>query len=196
MATHENVMATILATHERVMLACLDGADMRDDEPTETQDAEWFELDLPQPPSEALTPAPAATPAPALEPPAPAPAPAPPAAREEQAAQIDAPGLAATLAELIAERTGYPADAVGLDTDLQGELGIDSIKKVEILGMFQRTYGFGTGERPSAMESLSPARTPRQAIEALLGLLGSSGTEHTNCDGTAARIVPVAEGAP
>jgi acyl carrier protein len=87
---------------------------------------------------------------------------------------------------------------VRADTDLQGELGIDSIKKVEILGMFQRAYGFGSAERPSAMESLSQARTPREAVDVLHGLLSGSAAPTGN--GTAAdataRFVPVAEGAP
>ncbi|MEW6167478.1 MAG: beta-ketoacyl synthase N-terminal-like domain-containing protein, partial [Pseudomonadota bacterium] len=39
---------------------------------------------------------------------------------------------------LVAERTGYPEDMLGLEADLEAELGIDSIKRVEILGAFQK----------------------------------------------------------
>src|SRR5262249_51459619 len=35
--------------------------------------------------------------------------------------------------ETVAEKTGYPRDLVGLDMDLEADLGIDSIKRVEIL---------------------------------------------------------------
>ena len=41
--------------------------------------------------------------------------------------------LADTLRNLIAEKTGYPTDMLEDDMDLEGELGVDSIKQVEIL---------------------------------------------------------------
>ena len=41
------------------------------------------------------------------------------------------------LLDLVSERTGYPTDMLGLDQDLEADLGIDSIKRVEILGAFQ-----------------------------------------------------------
>ncbi len=41
--------------------------------------------------------------------------------------------LADTLRELIAEKTGYPNDMLEDDMDLEAELGVDSIKQVEIL---------------------------------------------------------------
>jgi acyl carrier protein len=115
------------------------------------------------------------------------------------AVPVDGAALTSTLVGLIGDRTGYPPDVVGTDTDLQGELGIDSIKKVEILGMFQRAYGFGTSERPSAMESLSRVTTPREAVDVLLALLGDGAGGHQVADADPdgpARFVPVAEGAP
>jgi acyl transferase domain-containing protein len=41
--------------------------------------------------------------------------------------------LAALLLEIVADKTGYPVDMLNLDMDLEGDLGIDSIKRVEIL---------------------------------------------------------------
>ena len=38
-----------------------------------------------------------------------------------------------TVRALIAEKTGYPEDMLEDDMDLEGELGVDSIKQVEIL---------------------------------------------------------------
>jgi len=38
-----------------------------------------------------------------------------------------------TMIEIISERTGYPSDMLNKDIDLEGELGIDSIKRMEIL---------------------------------------------------------------
>src|SRR3546814_15981185 len=39
---------------------------------------------------------------------------------------------AGTLTALVAERTGYPIEMLAFDADLEADLGIDSIKRVEI----------------------------------------------------------------
>ncbi len=62
--------------------------------------------------------------------PTPAPTPAPPA--DTNGAGNNAI-TADTIRNLIAEKTGYPAEMLEDDMDLEGELGIDSIKQVEIL---------------------------------------------------------------
>ncbi|HEV7854220.1 MAG TPA: beta-ketoacyl synthase N-terminal-like domain-containing protein, partial [Mycobacterium sp.] len=41
--------------------------------------------------------------------------------------------LHALMLAVVAEKTGYPAEMLNLDLDLEGDLGIDSIKRVEIL---------------------------------------------------------------
>jgi NAD(P)-dependent dehydrogenase (short-subunit alcohol dehydrogenase family)/acyl carrier protein len=46
---------------------------------------------------------------------------------------LGATGVARTLLLVVAEKTGYPADMLTLDMDLESDLGIDSIKRVEIL---------------------------------------------------------------
>jgi acyl carrier protein len=40
------------------------------------------------------------------------------------------------LVGIISEQTGYPEDMIGIDLDLEAELGVDSIKRIEILGTF------------------------------------------------------------
>lgn len=42
--------------------------------------------------------------------------------------------------ELISEKTGYPTEMLEQDMDLEGELGVDSIKQVEILSAIQDRY--------------------------------------------------------
>jgi polyketide-type polyunsaturated fatty acid synthase PfaA len=103
-------------------------------------------------PASAPQPAPAPTPAPA-QPPAPqatapnppppsgptaAPVPASQAAEAPQSPVAAAPSppavdFSARVTALVAEKTGYPADMLEPDMDLEGELGVDSIKQVEIL---------------------------------------------------------------
>ena len=45
--------------------------------------------------------------------------------------------LTKILVDLVSERTGYPTDMLALDQDLEADLGIDSIKRVEIVGALQ-----------------------------------------------------------
>ncbi len=94
----------------------------------------------------AAAPAPAPTPAPAPAPtpaPAPAPTPAPAAAAPAQPAAapaadgpalVDGKPLDEFLVDFVVEQTGYPAEMVELDADLEADLGIDSIKKAQLFG--------------------------------------------------------------
>ena len=50
--------------------------------------------------------------------------------RQETDKSFDLPAL---LLSVVAEKTGYPVEMLALDMDLEGDLGIDSIKRVEIL---------------------------------------------------------------
>ena len=63
---------------------------------------------------------------PAAAPVAAAPAPAP-------AAPAPTGNMAEIVRGLIADKTGYPPEMLEDDMDLEGELGVDSIKQVEIL---------------------------------------------------------------
>ncbi len=46
-------------------------------------------------------------------------------------------GLKQIMISVISEKTGYPEDMIELDMDMEADLGIDSIKRVEILGTIQ-----------------------------------------------------------
>ncbi len=107
-------------------------------------------------PMPAPAPAPKAAPAPAPAPKAAepsekpqngrsAPAPAPKAPEASGQPQNGKPAPAANgalgrgrmreiLLAIVEEKTGYPPDMVGMDQNLEADLGIDSIKKVEIVG--------------------------------------------------------------
>ena len=39
--------------------------------------------------------------------------------------------------DVVAEKTGYPTEMLELEMDMEADLGIDSIKRVEILGSVQ-----------------------------------------------------------
>ena len=45
--------------------------------------------------------------------------------------------MAGALLEVVAEKTGYPVEMLNLSMDLEADLGIDSIKRVEILAAIE-----------------------------------------------------------
>ena len=83
--------------------------------------------------------------------------------------------IAGTLVAILAERTGYPPEMLGADLDLESELGIDSIKRVELLGTFQRTQAGAAAEMlQQSTERLLQIKNVRALAEAIAGILGGS----------------------
>jgi len=74
--------------------------------------------------------------------------------------------LTSRLLQVVSERTGYPPEMLDLDLDLEADLGIDSIKRIEILGNFQHLYASpGSLVSEKEMEKLTTIRTLRGIIE-------------------------------
>ncbi len=72
------------------------------------------------------------------------------------------------LLSIVSERTGYPAEMLGLTLDLEADLGIDSIKRVEILGTVQQVLTAAGAQLPEGlMEKLSGVRTLQGIIACL-----------------------------
>jgi NAD(P)-dependent dehydrogenase (short-subunit alcohol dehydrogenase family) len=65
--------------------------------------------------------------------------------------QID---LTDTLLEVVSRLTGYPPEMLGLDMDIEAELGIDSIKRVEILSTLEEKMPDLPAVSPDMMGSL------------------------------------------
>ena len=93
-------------------------------------------------------PAPAPAPVPKQEPPQPAPdpAPAPTATAMAPAGLVDDDALNATVVEVVVKHTGYPADFIELDQDLEGELGIDTVKQAEIMADIREQFSLPLDE--------------------------------------------------
>ncbi|MGE0490702.1 MAG: SDR family NAD(P)-dependent oxidoreductase [Vulcanimicrobiota bacterium] len=73
-------------------------------------------------------------------------------------------GVTTTLLAVVAEKTGYPAEMLNLDMDLEADLGIDSIKRVEILAAVEEAVPGLPRVEPDQMGAL---RTLGQIVEAL-----------------------------
>ncbi|MGQ0620035.1 MAG: SDR family NAD(P)-dependent oxidoreductase [Panacagrimonas sp.] len=77
----------------------------------------------------------------------------------------------ADLLTIVAERTGYPSEMLGLDADLEADLGIDSIKRVEILGAFQKALPTNlAGPMQARMERFTKAKSLHAILTELVGL--------------------------
>ena len=84
------------------------------------------------------------------------------------------------LLSIVAEKTGYPVDMLNLDMDLEGDLGVDSIKRVEILA--------AVDERAPQLPKVDRARlsalhTLREIVDYLVGTgvgggVGAGGRGH------------------
>ena len=71
------------------------------------------------------------------------------------------PELARVLLETVAEKTGYPAEMLELDMRLDADLGIDSIKRVEIFSALQERY---PGLPPAGPERIGTLETLRDIV--------------------------------
>ncbi|PLZ13185.1 type I polyketide synthase [Fischerella thermalis] len=86
-------------------------------------------------------------------------------------AEVDLSNLAETLLAITSEKTGYPVEMLELDMDMEADLGIDSIKRVEIMGALQEKYP--DLPKPSNVEELAELRTIGQIVEYLQKLAGA-----------------------
>ncbi|MCE9613351.1 MAG: SDR family NAD(P)-dependent oxidoreductase [Lentisphaerae bacterium] len=116
----------------------------------------------------AASPAPAASPEPVR---APAPAAAPAAA-----ATVSSDDLLKQLQSLVADRTGYPVEMLNPTLDMEADLGIDSIKRVEILSAFGKKLPPGPADMA---ERLAGARTLHDVIRVATSPAGAGPTTHS-----------------
>ena len=124
----------------------------------------------------AATPAPQPAPQPAAPAPV-APAPAP------QAASGQSP--VALVQSIVSEKTGYPVDMLDADMDLEGELGVDSIKQVEILSTLR--------ERMPHLPEIDPEQLVElRTINAIATMIGDSAPAAAAPAPVAAASAPVA----
>ncbi len=193
LAEFQSTMARFLETQERVMLAYLGGTSMpSQSRPPLRQNAIMARpvlasaavVPMTSPP---IAPAPAAmpqpvpasvapTPVPAAAP-APAPAPAPKVAVSSAAAAgLDKAGISALLVGIVEDRTGYPSDMLGMDQSIEADLGIDSIKRVEIIGaLLKGLPGAQAAAAAPISEALNEQKTLGGIIEKLSKHLETAG---------------------
>jgi NAD(P)-dependent dehydrogenase (short-subunit alcohol dehydrogenase family)/acyl carrier protein len=95
------------------------------------------------------------------------------------------------LLSVVSERTGYPPEMLALDADLESDLGIDSIKRVEIAGTLNEAIALPDGASLD-IEQLTASRTLAEVIAALEAAVSTGAGAPT----PAAAIPPAKEDLP
>ncbi|MFU1858509.1 SDR family NAD(P)-dependent oxidoreductase [Sphingobacterium sp. NGMCC 1.201703] len=69
--------------------------------------------------------------------------------------------LQTAILDIVSEKTGYPKEMLGLDLDLEADLSIDSIKRMEIIAELKTKIGFGKDleHAEDLMETLAAIKT-------------------------------------
>jgi len=111
--------------------------------------------------------------------------PAAPPAKSAATSDVD---LVALMLAVVAEKTGYPADMLNLGMDLEGDLGIDSIKRVEILSAVADQV---PELRSVDMGHMGSLRTLGAIVEYMKGV-GQPGAASVAAPTTAPATAPVA----
>jgi acyl transferase domain-containing protein len=87
---------------------------------------------------------------------------------------IDQTLLSHTLLQVVSEKTGYQPEMLELGMDMEADLGIDSIKRVEILNGIQEKLPHLPEVNP---EELSELRTLAQIVEKMGEMTGTTGSD-------------------
>ncbi len=108
---------------------------------------------------------------------APEPAPAPKSSGAAPTVSVSKEELEAALVSFVVEQTGYPEEMVEMDADLEGDLGIDSIKKAQLMGELNEKYHFVDVSAPADNDmSLDDFPTLASIRDYLLGKAGETET--------------------
>jgi acyl carrier protein len=91
---------------------------------------------------------------------------APPSQGDSVDDGIDTERVKEELLRVTGEHTGYPQEMLNPDLDMEADLGIDSIKRVEILNAFTKCFNGSTRETlKGTVEELSRLKTLRAVWE-------------------------------
>ena len=176
MADHHQTMQQFLQVQERLMLAYLNGGERirRPFAASATRPATAHPA-APAPlvqraAERALPPLPVEAPPAGTAPRAEAAPPAPPVPPAIPAPRPTVRDPSALLLKIASDRTGYPEDMLALDLDMEADLGIDSIKRVEILAAFR------TSQSAAVSDYLMPHMAQIARCKTLQDVLDSLGT--------------------
>lgn len=100
--------------------------------------------------------------------------------------------IKALLLQVVSDKTGYPQEMLGMEMDLEADLSIDSIKRVEIIGTLRSELGTlanGNTNEDMVMEQLAAIKTLSGLVLWLTEFSGAEVTTAPEKNGTAAEAV-------
>ncbi len=191
----QQVMQRFLQTQESVMLELLRSTGAASSGPVALPQASVAALQSAPPPP----PEPPAPPAPPnvniadVEAAEAEPA-AAPVAEEQVAAAValTEEQITAQLLAIVAARTGYLLETLSLDADLEADLGIDSIKRVEIVSTLMQSLSSHLRQEPE-MEKLTASRSLREIVAQIAALTQTEGTPVARQEPAVLEAAPAAQ---
>src|SRR5947208_8675592 len=96
---------------------------------------------------------------------------------------------------IVSERTGYPPETLGIDLDLEADLSIDSIKRIEIIGELAQRLGLNVRGGGKETDAIVEELATRKTLRALVTWLGEqlAKANAAPAEAPAAAAAPVAE---
>lgn len=95
---------------------------------------------------------------------------------EPATVELSSEDLIVSLIEIVSERTGYPPEMLDPTLDLEADLGIDSIKRVEILNSFRKLLP------ESSQQSLEGGIEQLASVKSLQGIIDWIRTERLSAN--------------
>ena len=114
-----------------------------------------------------------------------------PAVTAAPAAVQSSRDISALVLEVVSDKTGYPTDMIETDMELESDLGIDSIKRVEILSELNKQLG-----DIFTADDVATLATMASVSEIAQYLTGIAGTAPAAEADPAVEVAPAAEAAP
>lgn len=95
---------------------------------------------------------------------------------------VDMSTVGSTLVEIVSQKTGYPTEMLDLSMDLEADLGVDSIKRVQILGAL--------GEQVEGVPAVGPEQVAElRTLNDIVGFISGSAAPAT----TGGAVPPTAD---
>jgi acyl carrier protein len=86
----------------------------------------------------------------------------------------EAEAITNTLLKIVSEKTGYPVDMLDVNMELEADMGIDSIKQVEIIGAMRDLYPQIELDADTLDETWGNLRTLAQVSDYIKNLIASA----------------------
>ncbi|MCI0504600.1 MAG: SDR family NAD(P)-dependent oxidoreductase, partial [Gammaproteobacteria bacterium] len=110
-----------------------------------------------------------------------------PAEKANLVVNFDAASITSRLLDIVEDRTGYPRDMLGMEQNMEADLGIDSIKRVEIAGALLKSLPDGMiADKSAAGQALNSQKTLQGIVNWLVQNSSSQGGQSSPFNQTGA----------